>query len=163
MILTLSCSGLANWAPRLSKSLTSTPRPNTERFGFAIPTVMWWSLPVLTVSFAIDNETGEGVLHYEPLAPSAFLRILRTSISSNAGRSVKINSPRRFTRLASHAEWLPMRVDTLMQRLGAHYERLRDLKRDLKGTLEDFVVRGWMDPGLRISCGRSRDRVRPST
>lgn len=37
-----------------------------------------------------------------------------------------------------------MRVDTLMQRLGAHYERLRDFKRDLKSTLDNFVVRGWI-------------------
>jgi hypothetical protein len=37
-----------------------------------------------------------------------------------------------------------MRVDTLMQRLGAHYERLRDFKRELKSTLEDFLERGWI-------------------
>jgi len=37
-----------------------------------------------------------------------------------------------------------MRLETLMQRLGAEYERLRDFKRDVKAVLSDFQARDWI-------------------
>src|SRR5271166_4050629 len=59
---------LAAWAPRLSKNPTSSG-PDIERFGFAIPTVMWWWLPVRTVNAvrnfcataALDSVQGRGI------------------------------------------------------------------------------------------------------
>ncbi len=45
-----------------------------------------------------------------------------------------------------------MLLETLMRRLGAQYGRLRDFKRDLRQTLEDFVERGWIH-GYRFSAG----------
>jgi hypothetical protein len=48
-ISTPRSSALAGWARRLSKTLTSIPRPDTGRFGCAIWTGMWWCSPVRTV------------------------------------------------------------------------------------------------------------------
>jgi len=46
--------------------------------------------------------------------------------------------------LASHVDWMPMLLETLMHRVGAQYQRLRDFKSDLKNVLEDFIRRGWI-------------------
>jgi hypothetical protein len=94
--------------------------------------------------FAIDNETGEGVCITNPLLRPLFEDITHLDIEQRRALGQDQLAKALHALLASHAEWLPMRVDTLMQRLGAHYERLRDFKRDLKSTLENFTIRGWI-------------------
>jgi hypothetical protein len=37
-----------------------------------------------------------------------------------------------------------MRLENVMQRMGAKYTRLRNFKRDLKVVLDDFLARGWI-------------------
>lgn len=94
--------------------------------------------------FAIDNATGEGVCITNPLLRPLFEDITHLDIEQRRALGQDQLAKAFHALLASHAEWPPMRVDTLMQRLGAHYERLRDFKRDLKSTLDNFVVRGWI-------------------
>jgi hypothetical protein len=94
--------------------------------------------------FAVDNDTGEGVCITNPLLRPLFEDITHLDIEQRRALGQDQLAKALHALLASHAEWLPMRVDTLMQRLGAHYERLRDFKRDLKATLENFVDRGWI-------------------
>jgi hypothetical protein len=94
--------------------------------------------------FAIDNATGEAVCITNPLLRPLFEDITHLDIEQRRELGQDQLAKALHALLASHAEWLPMRVDTLMQRLGAHYDRLRDFKRDLKATLENFVERGWI-------------------
>jgi len=94
--------------------------------------------------FAIDNATGEGVCITNPLLRPLFEDITHLDIEQRRALGQDQLAKALHALLASHAQWLPMRVDTLMQRLGAHYDRLRDFKRELKNTLEDFLDRGWI-------------------
>jgi hypothetical protein len=94
--------------------------------------------------FAIDNATGEAVCITNPLLRPLFEDITHLDIEQRRALGQDQLAKALHALLASHAEWLPMRVDTLMKRLGAHYDRLRDFKRDLKATLENFVERGWI-------------------
>lgn len=52
--LTRSWSELASWERRLLKNRMSILRPDTVRFGSAMPMVMWWWWPVRTVN-AVRN------------------------------------------------------------------------------------------------------------
>lgn len=95
-------------------------------------------------AFAIDNATGEAVCITNPLLRPLFEDITHLDIEQRRALGGNQLAKALHVLLASHAVWYPIRVDLLMQRLGAHYERLRDFKRDLKATLEDFVERGWI-------------------
>jgi len=95
-------------------------------------------------AFAIDNATGEAVCVTNPLLRPLFEDITHLDIEQRRALGGNQLAKALHVLLASHASWYPMRVDLLMQRLGAHYERLRDFKRDLKATLENFIERGWI-------------------
>jgi len=95
-------------------------------------------------AFAIDNATGEAVCITNPLLRPLFEDITHLDIEQRRALGQNQLAKALHVLLASHAEWLPTRIDTLMHRLGAQYGRLRDFKRDLIDTLEDFVARGWI-------------------
>jgi len=95
-------------------------------------------------AFAIDNATSEAVCITNPLLRPLFEDITHLDIEQRRALGGNQLAKALHVLLASHAEWLPMRMDTLMQRLGASYTRVRDFKRELKETLEDFLARGWI-------------------
>jgi len=94
--------------------------------------------------FAIDNTTGEGLCITNPLLRPLFEDITHLNIEQRRALGQNQLAKALHALLASHAEWLPMRVETLMRRVGAEYASLRFFKRDLKGVLENFLGRGWI-------------------
>jgi hypothetical protein len=94
--------------------------------------------------FVMDNATGEAICITNPLLRLLFEDITHLNIEQRRTLGQDQLAKALHALLASHAEWLPMRIDTLMQRLGAQYSRLRDFKRDLKNTLNDFIARRWI-------------------
>jgi len=94
--------------------------------------------------FAIDNTTGEGICITNPLLRPLFEDITHLNIEQRRALGQNQLAKALHALLASHAEWLPMRVETLMRRVGAEYASLRFFKRDLKGVLENFLGRGWI-------------------
>jgi flagellar biosynthesis regulator FlaF len=98
----------------------------------------------LIAGFQVDRQTGEGVVYTNPQIRPLWESITHLDIEQRRALGQNQLAKSLHAALASHAEWMPMRVDTLMQRIGAEYERLRDFKRDLKSTLDDFIARNWI-------------------
>ena len=95
-------------------------------------------------SFHIDRETGEAVVETNPTLRSLWESITHLQVEQRRALGTNQLAKALHAVLASHAEWMPMLLVTLMRRLGAEYARVRDFKRDLRETLEDFVARGWI-------------------
>lgn len=95
-------------------------------------------------AFQIDHQTSEGVAYTNPHIRPLFEDITHLDIAQRRDLGTNQLAKAFHAELASHAQWLPMRLETLMQRMGAEYARLRDFKRDLKVVLDDFLTRGWI-------------------
>ena len=95
-------------------------------------------------NFRLDRETGEAVVETNPKLRSLWESITHLQVEQRRALGSNQLAKALHAVLASHAEWMPMLLETLMRRLGAEYGRLRDFKRDLRETLEDFVARGWI-------------------
>jgi hypothetical protein len=101
-------------------------------------------LGALISSFHVDDETGEGVVRTNPEIRPLWESITHLDIRQRQALGQNQLAKAMHAVLSSHADWLPMRLDTLMERVGAEYDRLRAFKESLKEVLEDFVRRGWI-------------------
>lgn len=106
----------------------------------------------LIASFEIERSTGDAVVRTNPEIRALFESI--TWINVEQRRSLGANQLAKalHAALASHVVWMPMRLDTLMQRVGAEYGRIRDFKAALELVLEDFKQREWIR-GYKIGRG----------
>jgi hypothetical protein len=93
--------------------------------------------------FEVDRKTGEGVAFTNPRIRPLFESVTHLDVEQRRLCGSQLAKAVHAV-LASHVEWPATRVETLMRRLGADYERLRDFKRDLKAVLEDFQAREWV-------------------
>lgn len=98
----------------------------------------------LLQAFQIDHQTSEGVAYINPHIRPLFESVTYLDISQRRALGTNQLAKSFHAVLASHAEWLPMRLETIMQRMGAEYARIRDFKRDLKIVLDDFLARRWI-------------------
>ena len=98
----------------------------------------------LLQAFTTDKSSGEGVAYTNPHIRPLFESATHLDIAQRRALGSNQLAKAFHAALASHADWLPMRVETVMQRMGAEYARLRDFKRDLKMVLDDFLARGWI-------------------
>lgn len=95
-------------------------------------------------AFAVDRETGEGVVLTNPAIRPLWESITHIDISQRQALGSNQLAKSVHAILSSHVDWLPMRLDTFMGRVGAEYARLRDFKASLRDVLDDFAVRGWI-------------------
>jgi hypothetical protein len=109
-------------------------------------------------NFWIDRQTGEAVVETNPQLRSLWESITHLEVEQRRALGANQLAKALHAALASHAEWMPMLVETLMHRVGAEYDRLRDFKRDLKVVLEDFLARGWIR-SYRFVAGASGELV----
>lgn len=105
-------------------------------------------------SFRVDRATGEGVVRTNPEIRPLWESITHLNIEQRRALGQNQLAKSLHAILASHADWMPMRVETLMHRVGADYGRLRDFKADLRAVLDDFIAREWIKayrfvPGAR--------------
>ena len=105
-------------------------------------------------SFRVDRATGEGVVPTNPEIRPLWQSITHLDIEQRRALGQNQLAKSLHAVLASHVEWMPMLVETLMHRVGAEYTRLRDFKADLRVVLDDFMARGWVEryrfvPGSR--------------
>jgi hypothetical protein len=98
----------------------------------------------LIAAFHVDEDTGEGVVRTNPEIRPLWESITYLDIEQRQALGQNQLAKSMHALLSSHADWLPMRLDTLMERAGAEYDRLRDFKASLKEVLEDFIQRGWI-------------------
>ncbi len=98
----------------------------------------------LIASFEIERSTGDAVVRTNPEIRALFESI--TWINVEQRRSLGANQLAKalHAALASHVAWVPMRLDTLMRRVGAEYGRIRDFKAALELVLDDFKRREWI-------------------
>jgi len=108
--------------------------------------------------FRIDRETGEGVARTNPEIRPLFEEITHLNVEQRRELGQNQLAKALHAAISSHATWLPMRVVTLMHRIGAEYDRVRDFKRDLKAVLEDFAQRGWIR-SYRFAAGADGELV----
>jgi len=95
-------------------------------------------------NFRLDRDTGEAVVETNPKLRSLWESITHLQVEQRRALGSNQLAKALHAVLASHAEWVPMRIETLMHRVGAEYASPRFFKRDLKAILEDFMVRGWL-------------------
>ena len=117
-------------------------------------------------SFRIDNETGEAVVRTNPELRALWESITHLDIEQRRSLGQNQLAKAIHAALASHITWMPIRLDTLMTRVGAEYTRLRDFKAALELVLADFKAREWIH-GYAIGRGDGGlvaiDKVRPPT
>ena len=113
-------------------------------------------------AFQIDKKTGEAIVYTNPQSRPLFDFI--TYLDINRRRELGGNQLAKALHalISTHADWLPMRCDTLMKRLGASYGELRFFRRDLKAVLTDFERRGWIDGWKITSSDLIHIAIRPS-
>jgi hypothetical protein len=117
-------------------------------------------------SFRIETVTGEAVVRTNPELRALWESITHLDIEQRRSLGQNQLAKAMHAALASHVTWMPIRLDTLMRRVGAEYTRLRDFKAALELVLEDFKARGWIH-GYAIGQGDGGlveiDKVRPPT
>jgi len=107
-------------------------------------------------SFRVDRATGEGVVRTNPEIRPLWESVTHLNIVQRRALGQNQLAKSLHAVLASHVDWMPMRLDTLMQRVGAEYASLRFFKRDLRVVLDDFVSRGWIvSYGFSVAAGGS--------
>ncbi len=95
-------------------------------------------------SFRVDRSTGEGVVRTNPEIRPLWESVTHLDIEQRRALGQNQLAKSLHAVLASHVDWMPMLVETLMHRMGAEYTRLRDFKSDLRTVLDDFTVRSWI-------------------
>jgi hypothetical protein len=98
----------------------------------------------LISSFEIDNITGEGVVMTNPKIRPLWESITHINIAQRQALGSNQLAKSVHALLSSHADWMPMRLDTLMERVGAQYSEVRHFKSDLGAVLKDFKKRAWL-------------------
>ena len=106
----------------------------------------------LIASFAIDKETGEAVVETNPKIRPLFESVAWLDVEERRSLRGSQLAKALHAALAAYPEWTPMRLDTLMPRVGAEYKRIRDFKGVLETVLNDFQRRGWIR-GYHIGTG----------
>jgi len=100
--------------------------------------------------FEIDSVTGEGVIESNPHLRSLYESITYINFADRLALDSQL-AKWLHALIASHARWLPTRVETLMTQSGASYARLRDFRADLRTALDDLkgrhIIRTWRIDG----------------
>ena len=120
----------------------------------------------LVASFRVDNATGEAVVRTNPELRALWESITHLDIEQRRSLGQNQLAKAMHAVLSSHVSWMPIRLDTLMARVGAEYTRIRAFKAALELVLDDFKARGWIH-GYAVGHGDaglvSIDKVRPPT
>jgi hypothetical protein len=95
-------------------------------------------------SFEVDHETGEGVVMTNPKTRLLWESITHINIAQRQELGSNQFAKSMHAVLSSHADWMPMRLDTLMGRMGAEYSEMRHFKSDIKAVLGNFKQREWI-------------------
>ncbi len=95
-------------------------------------------------SFEVDKETGEGIVETNPKTRPLWESITHLNIAQRHALGQNQLAKSLHAILSSHVTWTPMRLDTLMGRVGAEYSEIRHFKSDLKAVLQDFRKREWI-------------------
>ena len=94
--------------------------------------------------FSIDRKTGDVVLRTNPELRALWEDVTHLNIEDRRSLGSNQLAKALHAMLSSHAAWVPMRLDTLMQRVGAEYARIRAFRGALELVLDDFVAREWV-------------------
>lgn len=117
-------------------------------------------------SFQIDKLTGEAEVETNPKLRSLWESITHLDIEQRRSLGQNQLAKAMHAALASHVMWMPIRLDTLMARVGAEFARIRAFKAALEVVLDGFKGRGWIH-GYSIGQGDGGlveiDKVRPPT
>jgi len=126
------------WLFRRLKGLTETTLSfESERFV--------GSSGSLLGSFRIDKRSGEAVIQTNPEVRSLFESVTHLDVERRRSLGGNQLAKAMHAMLSSHADWLPMKIETVMRRVGADYAQVKFFRRDLKAILLDFERRGWID------------------
>lgn len=98
----------------------------------------------LIAAFDVDKATGEAVVTTNPAIRSLWESVSWIDVEQRRSLGANQLAKGMHALLAAVPDWSPMRLETLMQRVGAEYDRLRDFKAALDGVLADFARRGWI-------------------
>ncbi len=124
---------LANRLKNLSETTLSYDTPTNEGVAGA-----------LISDFRIDKKTGEAVVTTNPQLRSLWDTVSWLDVEQRRSLGANQLAKALHAMLAALPDWPPMRLDTLMQRGGAKYGRLRAFKSALATVLDDFMKRGWI-------------------
>ncbi len=96
--------------------------------------------------FRIDEVTGEGIAETNPRLRSLYNSITYLDFTERLALDGQL-AKWLHALLASHAQWIPTKVETMMKQSGASYARLRDFRSDLREALDALkdrqIVRSW--------------------
>ena len=90
--------------------------------------------------FRIDKATGEGVVETNPRLRSLYESITYLDFAGRLALDSQLSKWLHAV-IASHARWIPTKVETLMLQSGASYTRLRDFRSDLRAALDELAAR----------------------
>jgi hypothetical protein len=97
-------------------------------------------------SFRIDQTTGEAVIETNPHIRSLFESVTYLNFTDRLALDSQL-AKWLHALIASHVQWMPTKVETLMLQSGASYARLRDFRADLRAALDDLkgrkLIRSW--------------------
>jgi len=120
----------------------------------------------LLSAFQIDTVTGEAVVKTNPELRALWESITHLDIEQRRSLGQNQLAKAMHAMLASHVTWMPIRLDTLMARVGAEVARVRAFKAALEVVLDGFKARGWIH-GYTVGRGDGGlveiDKVRPPT
>ncbi len=120
----------------------------------------------LIAAFRIVKTTGEAELKTNPELRSLWESITHLDIEQRRSLGQNQLAKAMHAALASHVTWMPIRLDTLMARVGAEFARIRAFKAALEFVLDDFKAREWIH-GYSIGRGDNGlvaiDKVRRPT
>jgi TrfA protein len=96
--------------------------------------------------FHIDKATGEGVVETNPRLRSLYESITYLDFAGRLALGGQL-SKWLHVLTASHARWMPTKVETLMLQSGVSFARIRDFRADLKESLDELkehqLIRAW--------------------
>jgi hypothetical protein len=98
----------------------------------------------LVSSFRIDKTTKEAVVRTNPELRALWESITHLDIEQRRSLGQNQLAKAMHAALASHVAWMPIRLDTLMARVGADFARIRDFRAALDVVLADFKLREWI-------------------
>lgn len=127
-----------NWLSRRLKGLAETTLSfeNAQFVG---------SSGSLLGSFKIDKRSGQALVRTNPEVRSLFESVTHLDVERRRSLGSNQLAKALHAMLSSHADWLPMKVENVMRRVGADYAQVKFFRRDLKAVLSDFTKRGWID------------------
>jgi len=99
----------------------------------------------MLTNYRIDLTTGIAVVHTNSEMRPLFEYVTHINIERRRALGSNQLAKALHAMISSHADWLPIRVETVMHRVGASYSVLKSFRRDLKIVLRDFQERGWIE------------------